>query len=53
MKYICVAHKNGTTYVPELCDLDEDGTLVMFYCDGVLQLAVPRESFLFAMVVER
>lgn len=52
-KCIRIVHVNGVNYVPELCDLDEEGSLVRFYNEGVLQFAIRREDFLFSEVVER
>jgi hypothetical protein len=40
-------------YITELAEQEEEGSLVRFFEDGRLILAIPRESFKWCEVVEK
>jgi hypothetical protein len=50
---LMIVTTEGNYYIPDMCEIDEEGSLVRFYLDGILQFSCARESFKFCERVEK
>jgi hypothetical protein len=50
--YIRVVTKQNTFKINVLADLEQDGSLIKFFVDGIIELCIQTEDFLFCELVE-